>query len=84
MREYSLCSFTHLSLGTRIRRINDPSYRGLLVAARLKALGVDYLVIDRNANPGDNWSLRYDCLRFHVGKSFCETPYLRGLLPIDK
>ncbi|KAF4629510.1 hypothetical protein G7Y89_g8635 [Cudoniella acicularis] len=49
---------------------------GLVVAARLKALGVDYLVIDQNANVGDNWSLRYDCLRFHVGKSFCETPYL--------
>ncbi|CZR63123.1 related to flavoprotein involved in K+ transport [Phialocephala subalpina] len=49
---------------------------GLLAAARLKALGVDYLVIDQNANVGDNWSLRYDCLRFHVGNSFCETPYL--------
>lgn len=50
--------------------------RGLLLAGRLKAFGIDYLVIDKNKNVGDNWSLRYDCLRFHVGKSFCETPYL--------
>ncbi|KAH8646369.1 hypothetical protein BGZ60DRAFT_465011 [Tricladium varicosporioides] len=50
---------------------------GILLAARLKALSVDYLVIDENTNVGDNWSLRYDCLRFHVGKSFCETPYLQ-------
>lgn len=56
---------------------NTPHYRGLLLAARLKALGVDYLIIDKNANAGDNWLLRYECLRFHVGKSFCETPYLR-------
>lgn len=52
--------------------------RGILLAARLKALGVDYLVIDKNAETGDNWNLRYDCLRFHVGKSMCEMPYLRS------
>jgi len=49
---------------------------GILLAARLKALGVGYLVIDQNANNGDNWALRYDCLRFHTGKSFNEMPYL--------
>ncbi|KUJ18522.1 FAD/NAD(P)-binding domain-containing protein [Mollisia scopiformis] len=49
---------------------------GVILAARLKALGVDYLIIDQNENVGDNWTLRYDCLRFHVGKSFCELPYL--------
>ncbi|KAJ6084548.1 hypothetical protein N7486_011348 [Penicillium sp. IBT 16267x] len=49
---------------------------GLIQAARLKALKVDCVVIDRNEQPGDNWALRYDCLRFHVSKSVCETPYL--------
>jgi hypothetical protein len=33
---------------------------GLNVAGRLKALGVSYLVIDKNPRVGDNWRLRYD------------------------
>ncbi|KAH8895412.1 FAD/NAD(P)-binding domain-containing protein [Thozetella sp. PMI_491] len=49
---------------------------GLLLAARLKALGVDYLIIEKNDNNGDNWGNRYDCMRFHVPKGFCQTPYL--------
>ncbi|KAK1622575.1 hypothetical protein BDP81DRAFT_333860 [Colletotrichum phormii] len=49
---------------------------GLILAARLKALDIDYVVIDRNSRVGDNWALRYDCMRFHVYKSFCETPYI--------
>ncbi|KAK1996531.1 FAD/NAD(P)-binding domain-containing protein [Colletotrichum falcatum] len=49
---------------------------GIIQAGRLKAMGVDYVVIDKNQNVGENWSLRYDCMRFHVYKTFCETPYL--------
>ncbi|KAF3764155.1 hypothetical protein M406DRAFT_71282 [Cryphonectria parasitica EP155] len=49
---------------------------GLILAARLKALGVDTVVVDKNPQPGDNWALRYDCLRFHIGRHNCETPYL--------
>jgi len=33
---------------------------GLSTAGRLKALGVDYLVVDKNHNVGDSWKLRYD------------------------
>lgn len=40
-------------------------------------MNIDYVVIDRSANVGDNWASRYDCMRFHVYKSFCETPYIR-------
>lgn len=50
---------------------------GIILATGLKALGVDALIIDRHPQPGDNWRLRYDCLRFHIGKGSCETPYLR-------
>lgn len=50
---------------------------GIIAAARLKALGLDPVIVDRNQQPGDNWALRYDCLRFHIAKSNCETPYLR-------
>jgi putative flavoprotein involved in K+ transport len=38
---------------------------GLAVAARLNALGVDTLIIDRNERIGDNWRLRYHALTLH-------------------
>lgn len=46
------------------------------LAARLKALGVDNIMAERNANVGDNWALRHDSLKFHVPTSFCELPYM--------
>lgn len=49
---------------------------GIVLSVWLKALGVDSLVVDRHPQPGDNWRLRYDCLRFHIAKSNCETPFL--------
>lgn len=33
------------------------------LAARLKALGVESIMVERNAKPGDNWKLRYDCMK---------------------
>ncbi|KAI3390953.1 hypothetical protein diail_8327 [Diaporthe ilicicola] len=49
---------------------------GLITAARLKAVGVESVVVDRFPRPGDNWALRYDSLRFHIGKSSCHPPFL--------
>ncbi|KAK5655582.1 hypothetical protein OQA88_5513 [Cercophora sp. LCS_1] len=49
---------------------------GAVLAARLKVLGVDSIIIDRNPQPGDNWALRYDSLKFHVSTSLCDMPYL--------
>ncbi|KAE8140871.1 hypothetical protein BDV38DRAFT_10853 [Aspergillus pseudotamarii] len=46
------------------------------VAARLKALGVESVMAERNPRPGDNWALRYDCMRFHIPTSFCDLPYM--------
>ena len=46
------------------------------LAARLKALGVESIMAERNPNVGDNWALRYDYLKFHVPTSFCELPYI--------
>ncbi|KAH7142874.1 hypothetical protein B0J13DRAFT_623463 [Dactylonectria estremocensis] len=46
------------------------------LAARLKALGVESVMADRNARPGDNWALRYDCMKFHIPTSFCDLPYM--------
>jgi cation diffusion facilitator CzcD-associated flavoprotein CzcO len=50
---------------------------GITLAARLKALRVDYIVVDKNPGVGDNWAFRYDCLRFHLPTAVSEMPYLR-------
>ncbi|XXG94166.1 hypothetical protein Hte_000418 [Hypoxylon texense] len=50
---------------------------GVAVAARLKTLGVESVIIDRNAKVGDNWALRYDCMTFHLPTSSTELPYVR-------
>jgi hypothetical protein len=36
---------------------------GLSTAGRLQALGVSYVLIERNDNVGDNWALRYDSVK---------------------
>ncbi|KAI1413915.1 FAD/NAD(P)-binding domain-containing protein [Hypoxylon sp. FL1857] len=49
----------------------------ITLAARLKALGVESIMIEKNPEVGDNWAFRYDCLKFHVPTASCEMPYLR-------
>ncbi len=49
---------------------------GLAIAARLGALGVDTLVVERNARIGDNWRNRYDALTLHNELSVNHFPYL--------
>ncbi|KAK9855342.1 hypothetical protein MYU51_002791 [Penicillium brevicompactum] len=49
----------------------------IALAARLKALGIESIMAERNAHAGDNWALRYDCMRFHIPTSFCHLPYMR-------
>ncbi|KAI1301061.1 hypothetical protein F5Y03DRAFT_396771 [Xylaria venustula] len=48
---------------------------GLMTAARLKALGVETILAERNDQIGDSWLQRYDSLRFHVPTANCELPY---------
>lgn len=55
--------------------MNLTFHSGLMTAARLKALGVESILADRNAQVGDNWARRYDCLEFHIPTSNCELPY---------
>lgn len=53
-------------------------HNGLMMAARLKALGVDALIIERNARIGDNWRSRYEALSLHFphwGDHFPYMPY---------
>ncbi|HYY61372.1 MAG TPA: NAD(P)-binding protein, partial [Burkholderiales bacterium] len=49
---------------------------GLSIAARLKALGVDALVVDRWPRIGDNWRRRYHALTLHNQVHVNHLPYL--------
>lgn len=46
------------------------------LAARLKALGVDSVCADRYSRVGDNWALRYNCMKFHLPTSVTDMAYL--------
>lgn len=58
--------------------------RAIALSARLKALGVDSVMAEKNPCPGDNWALRYDCMKFHIPTSFCELPFMCTLINITK
>jgi cation diffusion facilitator CzcD-associated flavoprotein CzcO len=49
---------------------------GLSTAARLRHLGVDTLVVERNARVGDNWRLRYHSLVLHNEVWANHLPYM--------
>ncbi|SPN98639.1 probable flavin-containing monooxygenase [Cephalotrichum gorgonifer] len=49
---------------------------GLTAAARLKAIGVDTLVIDQNDRIGDNWRKRYHQLVLHDSVWYDHMPYI--------
>jgi len=49
---------------------------GLSIAARLRQLDVDALVIDRYARIGDNWRLRYHALTLHNQVYANHLPYM--------
>jgi cation diffusion facilitator CzcD-associated flavoprotein CzcO len=49
---------------------------GLSIGARLKALGVDALIVDRWPRIGDNWRRRYHALTLHNQVHVNHLPYL--------
>ncbi|KAF8643204.1 hypothetical protein AX16_009161 [Volvariella volvacea WC 439] len=51
-------------------------HNGLEVAARLRALSVSALVVDKNAKIGDNWANRYKALCLHDPVWYDHMPYL--------
>ncbi|KLU88052.1 hypothetical protein MAPG_07039, partial [Magnaporthiopsis poae ATCC 64411] len=48
----------------------------VVLAARLKALGVESVMVERYSQAGDNWARRYGSLQFHVPTSSTQTPFL--------
>lgn len=51
-------------------------HNGLIIAARLRALGIPALVIESNARVGDNWRKRYTSLALHTPVIADQFPYL--------
>ena len=49
---------------------------GLSIAARLTRLGVDTLIVDKNAQIGDNWRNRYHALTLHNQLQVNHLPYM--------
>jgi thioredoxin reductase len=49
---------------------------GLSIAARLAQLGVDTLIVDREARIGDNWRKRYHALALHNQVHVNHLPYM--------
>ena len=49
---------------------------GLSIAARLGAMGVDTLIVDRQARIGDNWRQRYHALTLHNEVHVNHLPYM--------
>ncbi|KAF7557274.1 hypothetical protein G7Z17_g775 [Cylindrodendrum hubeiense] len=50
---------------------------GLTIAARLKALGINSLMVDKNDQVGDNWRNRYHQLVLHDPVWYDHLPYIR-------
>ncbi|MCW2748441.1 MAG: hypothetical protein JWP10_1583 [Nocardioidaceae bacterium] len=65
-------------------------HSGVMLAAHLKRLGVEALVIDKNERIGDNWRKRYRSLVLHNPTEMNHFPYIRypdswpEFLPKDK
>ena len=51
-------------------------HAGLSIAARLKALNVDALIVDREERVGDNWRRRYHALTLHNQVHVNHLPYM--------
>src|SRR6195952_4404319 len=49
---------------------------GLMIAARLKHLQIDTLIVDRAARVGDNWRKRYHALTLHNQVQVNHLPYM--------
>ncbi|CZR43891.1 uncharacterized protein FPRO_13699 [Fusarium proliferatum ET1] len=50
---------------------------GLSTGGRLQALGVSYVIIEKNAQVGDAWGLRYESARLHTVREYSHLPFDR-------
>lgn len=50
-------------------------HNGICLAARLKALGVEAIALEKEDEVGGNWTSRYDSVKLHTGKHFAHLPF---------
>ena len=48
---------------------------GLCIAGYLKALGIDAIILERNARVGQNWTDRYDSVSIHTSRAYGQLPF---------
>jgi cation diffusion facilitator CzcD-associated flavoprotein CzcO len=66
------------------------SHSGLSVGARFERKGTSYLIVEKNARPGDMWRGRYESLALHTPTRMNHLPYIplpahwATFLPKDK
>ncbi|MGO4584036.1 flavin-containing monooxygenase [Arthrobacter sp. 2RAF6] len=51
-------------------------HNGLMLAARLRVLGIPTLIVESNARVGDNWRNRYSSLALHTPLASDQLPYV--------
>jgi len=49
---------------------------GICIGARLDGMGVDVLVVEKNARAGDSWRNRYETLALHTPTDMSDFPYI--------
>ncbi|KAF5636969.1 dimethylaniline monooxygenase (n-oxide forming) [Fusarium tjaetaba] len=54
---------------------------GLSTGGRLQALGVSYVILEKNAQVGDAWGLRYESARLHTVREYSHLPFDRTFGP---
>jgi thioredoxin reductase len=50
---------------------------GLSAGGRMKALGISYVIIDKNPEVGDSWKRRYNSARLHTTREYAHLPFDR-------
>ncbi|MEQ3553271.1 NAD(P)/FAD-dependent oxidoreductase [Pseudonocardia nematodicida] len=50
---------------------------GIALGARLRQLGIDTIIVERNERPGDSWRRRYKSLALHDPVWYDHLPYLK-------
>lgn len=51
-------------------------HSGVMIGARLQAMGVSYLIVDKGERPGDSWRKRYESLALHTVGATNQLPYI--------
>jgi cation diffusion facilitator CzcD-associated flavoprotein CzcO len=52
-------------------------HAGLSTGGRLQALGVKYVILDKNGNVGDSWRKRYKSVKLHTCREYGHLPFER-------